>query len=206
MPPSLFSVTIKKGCIVKLSNMFFSLNWPVWSCKQGYFDLRHEGMLSVWRSNLLKLWFFSYLSLGCSKELSHWDGSFEYPQHTFWLSIKKINFQSRGLDLPTSAVCCYIFAKMSGLIWIQSVWHSNDIPERNFWESWFWKNQLTTLKHAKLPSRQNVKLNQLSGRYRTPRLLVSWTEPYEILGHRLNTWSSYSDAAWFYRSMSQTWR
>ena len=29
---------------------------------------------------------------GYSKELSHWDGSFEYPQHMFWLRTKKIKF------------------------------------------------------------------------------------------------------------------
>ena len=29
---------------------------------------------------------------GCYKDLSHWDGSFEYPQHTFWLRNKKISF------------------------------------------------------------------------------------------------------------------
>ena len=28
----------------------------------------------------------------CSKELSHGDGSFEYPKHMFWLRNKKINF------------------------------------------------------------------------------------------------------------------
>ena len=28
----------------------------------------------------------------CSKEPSHRDGSFEYPQHMFWLRNKKINF------------------------------------------------------------------------------------------------------------------
>ena len=28
----------------------------------------------------------------CSKEPSHWDGSFEYPQHMFWLGNKKKNF------------------------------------------------------------------------------------------------------------------
>ena len=28
----------------------------------------------------------------CSKELSHWDGSFEYPQHMFWLRNMKNNF------------------------------------------------------------------------------------------------------------------
>ena len=33
-----------------------------------------------------------YMCFGCSKELSHRDGSFEYPQHMFWLSNKKNNF------------------------------------------------------------------------------------------------------------------
>ena len=37
---------------------------------------------------------FSYIylniCLGCSKEPSHRDGSFEYPQHMFWLRTKKI--------------------------------------------------------------------------------------------------------------------
>ena len=40
---------------------------------------------------------------GCSKELSYWDGSFEYPQHMFWLRNKKIifsyTFLSGGLCL-----------------------------------------------------------------------------------------------------------
>ena len=31
--------------------------------------------------------------------------------------------------------------KMSGLIWIQTVWHADDIPERIFLKNWFWKNQ-----------------------------------------------------------------
>ena len=32
------------------------------------------------------------ISLGCSKEPSHWDGSFEYPQHMFFVEIGKIIF------------------------------------------------------------------------------------------------------------------
>ena len=32
------------------------------------------------------------IQFGCSKELSHEDGSFEYPQHMFWLRNEKINF------------------------------------------------------------------------------------------------------------------
>ena len=37
------------------------------------------------------------MCFGCSKEPSHRDGSFEYPQHMFWLRNKKNNFQSRTL-------------------------------------------------------------------------------------------------------------
>ena len=32
------------------------------------------------------------ICFGCSKKTSHWDSSFEYPQHMFWLRNKKINF------------------------------------------------------------------------------------------------------------------
>ena len=34
----------------------------------------------------------------CSKEPSHGDGSFEYPQHMFWLRNKKINFSYAHLS------------------------------------------------------------------------------------------------------------
>ena len=37
------------------------------------------------------------MCFGFSKEPSHRDGSFEYPQHMFWLRIKKNNFQLRTL-------------------------------------------------------------------------------------------------------------
>ena len=33
------------------------------------------------------------MCFGCSNERSHWDGSFEYPQHMFWMRNKKNNFQ-----------------------------------------------------------------------------------------------------------------
>ena len=32
------------------------------------------------------------ICFGCSKELSHRDGSFEYPQHMFWLRNMKVSF------------------------------------------------------------------------------------------------------------------
>ena len=32
------------------------------------------------------------ICFGCSKETSHWDGSFEYPQHVL-VEIRKLNFR-----------------------------------------------------------------------------------------------------------------
>ena len=37
------------------------------------------------------------MCFGCSKELSHRDGSFEYPQHMFWMRNKENNFPIRTL-------------------------------------------------------------------------------------------------------------
>ena len=37
------------------------------------------------------------MCFGCSKEPSHRYGSYEYPQHMFWLRNKKNNFQLRTL-------------------------------------------------------------------------------------------------------------
>ena len=37
------------------------------------------------------------MCFGCSKEPSHRDGSFEHPQHMFWLRNKKNNFQFHTL-------------------------------------------------------------------------------------------------------------
>ena len=47
------------------------------------------------------------LSFGCSKESSHRDGSFEYPQHMFWLRNKKIV----NIFLPISLDICFGFSK-----------------------------------------------------------------------------------------------
>ena len=46
---------------------------------------------------------------------------------------------------------------MSGLIWIQTVWHSDGIPERIFRKSWFWKKSADDKKHKQFPRRQRVK-------------------------------------------------
>ena len=48
------------------------------------------------------VYFFSSISFGCSKEPSHWDDSFEYPQHMFWLGNRNCfshySLLSRGLQ------------------------------------------------------------------------------------------------------------
>ena len=37
------------------------------------------------------------MCFGCLKEPSHRDGSFEYPQHMFWMRNKENNFPIRTL-------------------------------------------------------------------------------------------------------------
>ena len=44
----------------------------------------------------LEVWFS--ICFGYSKEPSHWDGSFEYPQHKFWSRNKKNNFLVHTLN------------------------------------------------------------------------------------------------------------
>ena len=39
------------------------------------------------------------MCFGCSKEPSHRDGSFEYPQHMFWVRNKEISFPIHTLIL-----------------------------------------------------------------------------------------------------------
>ena len=45
------------------------------------------------------------MCFGCSKELSHRDGSFEYPQYMFWWRNKKNNFQLRTLIWVPASHC-----------------------------------------------------------------------------------------------------
>ena len=48
------------------------------------------------------------MCFGCSKEQSHWDGSFEYPQHMFWLRNKNIIFSYTPLS--GGLIVCQQFA------------------------------------------------------------------------------------------------
>ena len=47
--------------------------------------------------------FIINIRCGCSKEPSHCDGSFEYPQHMFWLRNKKISLQF----MPSFIEACF---------------------------------------------------------------------------------------------------
>ena len=52
----------------------------------------------------------------CSKELSHLDGSFEYPQHMFWLRNQKIIFITHSYLKPlvTCGILKYFLYESQG--------------------------------------------------------------------------------------------
>ena len=52
----------------------------------------------AWNESIFLPISFKYICFGCLKEPSHLDGSFEYPQHMFWLRNKKINFLVHTLN------------------------------------------------------------------------------------------------------------
>ena len=66
------------------------------------------------------------MCFGCSKEPSHRDGSFEYPQHMFWLRNKKIIF-SYALLYGGMISCClnwgfnFLFFAINHLITISTI-------------------------------------------------------------------------------------
>ena len=59
---------------------------------------RHQKRKIIYR-NIVIIFLSIGLTMcfGCSKEPSNRDGSFEYPQHMFWLRNKKNNFQLHTL-------------------------------------------------------------------------------------------------------------
>ena len=63
-------------------------NLEAWSCTT-WVQIR---IVCAPKIAFISLLINSNMCFVCSKEPSHWDGSFEYPQHMFWLSNKKDNF------------------------------------------------------------------------------------------------------------------
>ena len=56
------------------------------------FSLGSESTKKVLKIAIIFLSISLNMCFGCSKEPSYRDGSFEYPQHMFWLRNKKNNF------------------------------------------------------------------------------------------------------------------
>ena len=54
------------------------------------------------------------ICFGCTKEPSHWDGSFEYPQHMFWMRNKENNFPIGTLICRPA--CCLLTIRMLSVI------------------------------------------------------------------------------------------
>ena len=76
------------------------------------------------------------ICFGCSKVPSHWDGSFEYPQHVFWLRKKKINFSVHTLILVNFAclfVVCWFFFQdgLSKISFRNTLWVSKRFGSRS---------------------------------------------------------------------------
>ena len=63
------------------------------------------------------------ICFGCSKEPSHWDGSFEHPQHMFWLRNKKIIFEYTllsegmiGIKKISQKLCIFSYPSISTFV------------------------------------------------------------------------------------------
>ena len=102
----IFHQSFLKNCLVKdyeiFNNFVFSLKvlQPLMATAGGMWALLtscyilHRACQAFFSHKIVII----YLSIsfnmffGCLKESSHWDGSFEYPLHMFWLRIKKIIF------------------------------------------------------------------------------------------------------------------
>ena len=74
------------------------LQGPNWLLRRKcHYVLEKEAYVQIRKFYLLKILIIFLpnnlnMCFGCSKELSHWDGSFEYPQHMFWMRNKENDF------------------------------------------------------------------------------------------------------------------
>ena len=83
---------------------------------------------------------------------------------------------------------------MLGLIWIQSIWHSDGIPERIFRKSWFWKQSADDKKSMKnFPGGKELKLLVLP-------YIDSWYRPCLGAAPLLNT--GYDLGLWDHTALS----
>ena len=79
------------------------------------------------------------ICFGCSEEPSHCDGSFEYPQHMFWLRNKKINFLCSDKvepNLLTYALSLYCLEKNIDADSLIAQYMINDMEKQVGKKSW----------------------------------------------------------------------
>ena len=76
---------------------------------------------------------------GCSKKPSHWDDSFEYPQHMVWLRYKK------KIILEAYALLTKGLAKMFHRLGVTSIQKVNMINAIN----WKWSNSHASALYPK---------------------------------------------------------
>ena len=99
----------------------FDLKWWIVSPYSDEFQRDHR---SCERKNVnIFLSISKNICFGCSKELSHWDGSFEYPQHMFWLRNKKKYFSIMHSYLKAWIQIClkvlfFLIAQPNLMLWV----------------------------------------------------------------------------------------
>ena len=91
----------------------------------GFSQKTAQGQLSKNFQHKIAFFFLSIslnMCYGCSKEPSHQDSSFEYPQHMFWLRNKKNNFQLHILIWgPETVLTVQRCPILQHLIWVLTV-------------------------------------------------------------------------------------
>ena len=92
------------------------------------------------------------ICLGCSKELSHRDGSFEYPQHMFWMGNKKNNFLIRTLIMRQLMYCSGLSRSGEKFWKMKTFPGQRKVKELHFQSGKFKKNERS---HGKVREFQN---------------------------------------------------
>ena len=158
--PKLVHRSILVSCFF-CSTCFSTVGLVVQDSSHLSLNVHRAGQLS--KNNLRKIVIiFLSISLnlcyGCSKEPSHKDGSFEYPQHMFWLRNKKNNFQLHTLILgpyviynPYAAI--FFVKKISSAYYIFCIY--SNVLQTNTIES----NTLDPDQTASYQTAQNIWLD-----------------------------------------------
>ena len=110
-----------------------------------------------------------------------------------------------------------VFANRLVLVWILTVWYSDSVPERIFWNSWFWKVSRRQPKHEK--TTQHAKSFELKNwwwwgwlilrsmyinRGYLPNLIYFWTTPSDNTTNEI-IWYAHFMRLWTTRNWGATY-